>query len=38
MASVTLHVTLPTGKTLDDLDRVSIWCVAAKFSFGDATF
>ncbi len=34
----TLTVQLPVGKTLDDLDGVSIWCVAASFSFGDGLF
>ena len=34
----TLTVQLPVGKSLDDLDGVSIWCVAASFSFGDGRF
>jgi mono/diheme cytochrome c family protein len=34
----TLDVQLPIGKTLDDLDGVSIWCVAVSFSFGDGSF
>lgn len=37
-AGGTLTVQLPVGKTLDDLDGVSIWCVAASFSFGDGQF
>lgn len=37
-ASGTLTVHLPVDKTLDDLDGVSIWCVAASFSFGDGLF
>lgn len=34
----TLRVQLPVGKTLDDFDGVSVWCVAASFSFGDGLF
>lgn len=34
----TLRVQLPVGKTLDDVDGVSVWCVAASFSFGDGLF
>ena len=34
----TLTVTLPDGKTLDDLDRISIWCLPVRFSFGDGIF
>lgn len=37
-ANGTLEVQLPIGKTLDDLDGVSIWCVAAAVSFGDGQF
>ena len=33
-----LTVQLPVDKTLDDLDGVSVWCVAASFSFGDGLF
>ncbi|MEJ2418789.1 MAG: DM13 domain-containing protein [Exilibacterium sp.] len=31
-------VQLPENKTLDDLDRVSIWCVPVGVSFADAVF
>ena len=34
----TLTLSLPEGKTLDDLDSVSIWCVDVSISFGDASF
>ena len=34
----TLVATVPEGKTLDDVDGISIWCVAARVSFGDGTF
>lgn len=34
----TLRVELPAGVTLDDLDGVSVWCVAASASFGDGLF
>jgi hypothetical protein len=34
----TLSVTLPAGKTLDDLDWVAIWCVDAKANFGSGPF
>ncbi len=34
----TLRVTLPAGKTLGDLDWVSIWCVAAGANFGSGPF
>lgn len=37
-ANGTLRVQLPVGATLDDLDGISIWCVAASFSFGDGLF
>ena len=33
-----LTVTLPAGKTLDDIDRISIWCVPVGVSFGDGVF
>src|SRR5260221_5109870 len=33
-----LRVTLPAGKTLDDLDWVSIWCVKAGANFGSGPF
>ena len=35
---VTLTLTLPDGKTLDDLDGISVWCVAVGVSFGDGIF
>ena len=34
----TLRVQLPAGKTLDDLDWVSIWCVAVGANFGSGPF
>lgn len=34
----TLTVQLPEGKTLDDLDGVSIWCTDVGVSFGDGIF
>ena len=34
----TLTVTLPAGRTFDDLDGISIWCVPAGVSFGDGLF
>lgn len=35
--NATLPMRLPQGKTLDDLDSVSVWCVAARHNFGDGT-
>lgn len=37
-AGETLRLTLPEGKTLDDLDSLSVWCVDVAVSFGDAMF
>lgn len=34
----TLTFTLPEGRTLDDLDGVSVWCVPVGINFGDARF
>ncbi len=34
----TLTLTLPAGKSLDDLDGLSVWCVDVGVSFGDGTF
>ena len=34
----TLTVTLPEGTTFDDVDRLSIWCVPVRISFGDGIF
>jgi mono/diheme cytochrome c family protein len=34
----TMRVQLPAGKTLDDLDWVSIWCVRARADFGSGPF
>lgn len=34
----TLTLRLPAGRTLDELDGVSIWCVAVGANFGDALF
>lgn len=33
-----LTADLPAGKTLADLDGVSVWCVKARVSFGEARF
>jgi mono/diheme cytochrome c family protein len=33
-----LEVQLPVGKTFDDLDGISVWCVAAELSLGDGLF
>jgi mono/diheme cytochrome c family protein len=37
-SKATWRVTLPAGKTLDDLDWVSIWCVKARADFGSGPF
>ncbi len=34
----TITATLPSGKTLDDLDGISVWCVPVGASFGDGLF
>ena len=34
----TLRLTLPAGRTLDDFDSISIWCVAVGVSFGTGFF
>lgn len=34
----TLTLRLPAGKTLDDLDGISVWCVAVGVDFGSGTF
>ncbi len=34
----TLTLTLPAGKTLNDLDGISVWCVDVGVSFGDGMF
>jgi len=34
----TLTLTLPGGRTLDEMDGLSLWCVAAGVSFGDGQF
>ncbi len=34
--TITAH--LPDGKTLDDLDSISVWCVSVGISFGEAHF
>jgi hypothetical protein len=33
-----LWLTLPAGRTLDDLDGVSVWCVDVGVDFGSARF
>lgn len=37
-SDATLTLTLPEGKTLDDFNSISIWCVAVGISFGDGVF
>ena len=37
-AGTTLTLQLPAGRTLADLDGVSVWCVQAAVSFADARF
>lgn len=37
-ARETVYARLPAGRTLDDLDGISVWCVAVGFSFGDGLF
>ena len=34
----TLSFTLPEGKTMDDLNSISVWCVTVGTSFGDGVF
>jgi len=34
----TVTLTLPDGKTFDDMDGISVWCVAFDVSFTDALF
>lgn len=34
----TLTLTLPEGPTLDEVDGISVWCVAVGVSFGDGLF
>jgi cytochrome c2 len=34
----TLTLTIPDGRTLDDLDGISVWCVPVGVSFGDGLF
>lgn len=34
----TLTATVPAGRSLDDLDGISVWCVDVSISFGTATF
>jgi len=33
-----VYAQLPEGRTLDDLDGISVWCVPARASFGDGLF
>lgn len=33
-----VYAQLPEGRTLDDLDGISVWCVPARASFGDGPF
>lgn len=34
----TFTVRLPPGRTLDDLDSISVWCIPVGLSFGDGIF
>lgn len=34
----TVRLTLPEGKTLDDLNSISVWCAEVEADFGDAFF
>lgn len=34
----TVYAQLPEGRTLDELDGISVWCVPVEASFGDGTF
>lgn len=34
----TIRLTLPDGKTLNDLNSISVWCAEVGISFGDAFF
>lgn len=36
--NATLSLTIPEGTDLDDVNYISIWCVAANASFGDGPF
>lgn len=36
--SETLYAQLPEGRTLDELDGISVWCVPVAASFGDGLF
>ena len=37
-AAETLTLTLPPGRTLDELDGISVWCVDVGVSFGEGAF
>ena len=34
----TVYAQLPDGRTLDELDGISVWCVDVSQSFGDGLF
>ena len=34
----TITLTMPEGQTMDDLDGISIWCVAVGIDFGSGMF
>ena len=34
----TVYAQLPVGRTLDELDGISVWCVPVSSSFGDGLF
>jgi hypothetical protein len=36
--NVTMYIQVPAGKTLDDFDGVSIWCVDVDVDFGSGIF
>jgi len=37
-SGATVYCVLPDGRTLDELDGISVWCVDAKVDFGSGTF
>ena len=37
-SGATLTLNVPAGRTLDEINSLSLWCVAARVSFGDGMF
>jgi hypothetical protein len=33
-----MWITLPSGRSLDEVDGLSVWCVPVGVSFGDGLF